>query len=121
MRPLSQSKERILNSIKLEKPDIALRLRPVIEQQIEKENFTFLKNYVPLYWAQSYLQLNEIEESIRQIREFFARSTPMQSPEVLARVYIHLRDMRRLVIRIFRLCGSFGKRWKPILISWRRL
>ena len=93
--PSYVTEQKVYTSITLGQPEIALQLRATLEQQIEQENDAYLKNHVSLYWAQSLLQLNEVEESIRYINQFFAWATVRRSPHEISKVYTHLRQLEK--------------------------
>lgn len=48
---------------------------------------------MPLDWARAYLQMNEVEESVREGREVFERTRRLQSPHAISRVHKHLRQL----------------------------
>lgn len=85
--------ERSYGYLEIGEPRKVLDLRPSIVQHIDVTRNTWLHAWMPLDWAQAYLQLKEVEESVREGREFFERTLRLQSPHAISRAYKHLRQL----------------------------
>lgn len=68
----------------------ALEVRPAVEQQIRAERNSHLDIWIPLDWAQAYFLAKEVEESVRQAKDFFHKSIIINSPHILSRTFKHL-------------------------------
>jgi len=53
-----------------------------------------LLSWIPLDYAQAYLTIGEVEESIKELRDFYERmKNQLQSPLGFGKVSIHLRKI----------------------------
>lgn len=81
--------------IALKSPQKALLALADVEKQINLENNLYLKMWIPLDWAQSMLLSEEVEESVKEVKEFFRRSSFHKSPHVLSHAFEHARQLER--------------------------
>ena len=82
--------ERSYGYLEIKEPKKTLAMRDEIIRQADVEHNVWLRAWIPLDWAQAYLMLNEIEESVKEGRAFFHRALALQSPHVISRAYEHL-------------------------------
>lgn len=92
----SQSLEEISNGyILLNDGQKALDVLPEIDKQVAKDRNLPLSMWMPLDYAQSYLAMNEIEESIQYLKAFFEKISPIMTPHILSKVTDHLEEIHR--------------------------
>ena len=82
--------ERSYGYLEIKEPKKTLDMQEEIKLQIDLTQNTWLHAWIPLDWARAYLMLNEIEESVKEGREFFHRAWSLQSPHAMSRAYGHL-------------------------------
>jgi len=79
--------ERSYGYLEIKEPKKTLAMRDEITNQIDLTHNTWLNAWIPLDWARAYFMINEIEESVREGREFFHRASALQSPHAISRAY----------------------------------
>ncbi len=82
--------ERSYGYLEIDEPKKTLDMQKEITRQIDIDNNTWLRAWIPLDWARAYLMLNEIEKSVEEARKFFYRASKLQSPHTISRAYDHL-------------------------------
>jgi len=71
-----------------------LNMRKEIDQRIVEDNNNYLYAWIPLDYAQAYLVIGEVEQSIQELQDFYGRMrNQLQSPLGLGKVLIHLREL----------------------------
>jgi transcriptional regulator with XRE-family HTH domain len=71
----------------------AIDMLPDIEKHIGLENHAYLNMWIPLDYAQAHMLQGEIEESIKQLRQFYENIKGHKSMHVMRKVYEHLSQM----------------------------
>jgi len=85
--------ERSYGYLEINEPKKTLDMREDITLQIDLTDNTWLHAWIPLDWARAYFMLGEIEESVREGREFFHRVSSLESPHAISRAYHHLATL----------------------------
>lgn len=67
-----------------------------IDRQIEKENNTYLKMWIPLDYAQSFMLLDDIETSIKWLGDFYNSIRNYNSARIHSTIKKHLDDLDNL-------------------------
>ncbi len=71
----------------------ALNELPEVDTQVAKENNTYLKMWMPLDYAQSFMLMNDIEMSIKWLEEFYNNTRNYNSERIHSRVKDHLAQL----------------------------
>jgi hypothetical protein len=72
--------------IELGMPEKALAMRSEITEALRIGQDVRVQAWIPLDWAKAYMLIGEIEECIKELREFYARCTVMGSSHALSQV-----------------------------------
>lgn len=92
----SQSLEEISNGyILLNNGKKALQVLPEIEKQTMADHNTPLEMWMPLDYAQSFLCLNEIEESIKYLEAFYHKISSIVTPHIRSKIAEHLQEIEK--------------------------
>jgi transcriptional regulator with XRE-family HTH domain len=100
--------ERSYGYLEIGEPKKVLAMREEIAAQIDVTHNTWLHAWIPLDWARAYLMLGEVEESVREGREFYHRTLRLESPHAISRAREHLAELEAsgyadvAVVRAFR-------------------
>ncbi len=71
-----------------------LAMRQEIDQRIRLDNNNYLRAWMPLDYAQAYLNTGEVEESLKELMDFHQRMVnELQSPLVFAKIARHMRKI----------------------------
>ena len=71
-----------------------LKIRQDIEQRIRQDNNNYLAAWMPLDYAQAYLVIGEVEESIKELQNFYRNmNRQLQSPLGFEKVAAHMRKL----------------------------
>lgn len=79
--------ERSYGYLEIKEPKKTLNMRDEITLQIDLTHNTWLHAWIPLDWARAYFMLKEIEEGVKEGREFFHRASALQSPHAISQAY----------------------------------
>ncbi len=79
--------------ILLGKGNDALNELPEVDTQVAKENNTYLKMWMPLDYAQSFMLMDDIEMSIKWLEEFYNNIRDYNSERIHSRVKEHLAQL----------------------------
>ena len=91
---ISQTMEELSNGyILLNDGRKALEVLPDIEKQIEQEKNKPLAMWIPLDYAQAFLCLDEIEESIKWLKVFREKIAPIATIHIMSKVTGHIREI----------------------------
>ena len=71
----------------------ALKVLPEIEKNIEREQHAYLKMWLPLDYAQCYMLLGEVEESVQCLCQFYENIKQHKSQRVFSCIPKHLRQL----------------------------
>jgi hypothetical protein len=74
----------------------ALNVLPEIDIQIAKENNVYLKMWIPLDYAQSFMLMNEIETSIQWLEIFYNNIRNYESVRISSTIEKHLDQLDNL-------------------------
>ncbi|HEU5226900.1 MAG TPA: helix-turn-helix transcriptional regulator, partial [Ktedonobacteraceae bacterium] len=72
--------------IELGMPQKTLAMREEITEALRMDQDVRVEAWIPLDWAKAYQQLDEIEQCIHELREFYSRCTIMGSSHALSQV-----------------------------------
>jgi transcriptional regulator with XRE-family HTH domain len=74
----------------------AVKYLPEIEVQIANEGNTYLKMWIPLDYAQSYMLMGEIEESVKHLEAFYVGIKNFKSARIHSKVGRHIDQLDSL-------------------------
>jgi tetratricopeptide (TPR) repeat protein len=81
--------------IELGMPEKTLAMRDEITEALRLGQDTRVEAWIPLDWAKAYKMIGEIEECIKELREFYKRCKIMGSPHALSQVNKVLRSLEK--------------------------
>jgi len=87
--------ERSYGYLELGEPQQTLEMRAEIEAQIRYDQDVRLETWIHLDWARAYQMLGQIEECIKEGREFYHRAVAMQSPHAIGQAKKLLRSLEK--------------------------
>jgi tetratricopeptide (TPR) repeat protein len=79
--------------IELGMPEKTLAMREEISEALRVGQDVRVEAWIPLDWAKAYMLIGEIEECIKELREFYTRCTVMGSSHALSQVNKVLRKL----------------------------
>ena len=79
--------------IELGMPEKTLAMRDEISEALRIGQDVRVQAWIPLDWAKAYKLIGEIEECIKELREFYTRCTIMGSPHALSQVQKVLKSL----------------------------
>src|SRR5581483_12188194 len=74
-------------------PEKTLAMREEISEALRVGQDVRVEAWIPLDWAKAYMLIGEIEECIKELREFYTRCTVMGSSHALSQVNKVLRKL----------------------------
>jgi tetratricopeptide (TPR) repeat protein len=77
--------EKSYGFLDLGRPEKTLAMREEIEEQIKKDTNHRLAAWILLDWAKAYKMQGNIEESVKEGRDFYTQAQAMQSPHIISR------------------------------------
>lgn len=78
--------EKSYGFLDLGQPQKTLAMREEIKEQIVRDDNKRLDAWIHLDWAKAHNMLDEVEESVKEGRDFYHKSLLMQSPHMITRV-----------------------------------
>jgi transcriptional regulator with XRE-family HTH domain len=103
--------ERLNGLILLGKGKQALNGVSEVEEHVEKENNSYLKMWLPLDYAQSFLAMNEVEESMKWLGLFYNSIKDYKSARLNSSIKKHLKQLDDLGYADVSVVKSFRKEY----------